>query len=528
MEDYIAVIKSCFANHAVAKPYYSLLLGYLQRQSHTVSNQSAIEIVPSTHQTSQENGTKLWGTDIPISDVSRTENPCIVLVEGLPSPSSVAELGTKHNVRPEFWLGHLGLDRQSATPEPSFELPNLPSRRDNIVRVTIPIIGRRTGGFSPLNLSTVERQQARERHESWERQILQDNKYGATRIRKIHIHNSRYFSIEQLVSYTVSPKGFNSWNGMEIVRDIRRSNADWVTGLLLIDAGAPITETDQTPWSTYSHNAQSPDFLPILAYNDGPSKYEFPSTHRESSPTTPNSFHPKDHVRVSTNDDLAFLHESPFAVLASILARAASAWVQILNFVESDVNNSKLQTDTSADRLVLALDQQRFNFDFLAHAQRCLEDNIQVIERRGCPNWPGNMAFARGSKPAHLVASLLTDHRFLISRCLELSRKCEAYSGILSDNIKAIETNDNAQQTKQVGRLSKLAIFFVPMGFVSSVFGMNVSSFQNNPPMWTFLAVSLPTTAICFVFLGWPNLLDEILLWMRMKRARSRVDKSQV
>lgn len=262
-------------------------------------------------------------------------------------------------------------------------------------------------------------------------------------------------------------------------------------------------ETNSTPWSNYTRLGRAPDCLPILTYNESPSGYAMASTPRASNPTTPNPFHPKDHVRVANDEELALLRKSPFAVLANVLARAASAWAQILNFIDTDIDKCKTRAASpAAEALGLALEQLRFNFDFLAHAKQCLSDNVYLIDSRGCQGWPGHGEYETGSSlGARLVASLLVDHGYLVNRCSELSRRCETASQVLADTLKMIETGESLDQTKRLNNLTVLAFIFVPVGFVSTFFGMNVNVFADNPPIWIYFAVAGPTAGLVFLLL---------------------------
>jgi hypothetical protein len=86
-------------------------------------------------------------------------------------------------------------------------------------------------------------------------------------------------------------------------------------------------------------------------------------------------------MRITNNGSLKLLHEGPFAVLANVLTRAASAWTQLLNLVDTDIDKCKIfGSSPTADALGLAMEQSRFNFDYLAHAQQALEDNIYLVE----------------------------------------------------------------------------------------------------------------------------------------------------
>ncbi|CAG8960500.1 hypothetical protein HYFRA_00008220 [Hymenoscyphus fraxineus] len=302
-----------------------------------------------------------WGVDISEKGSTQVQGPCVITIEGLPSPSCVAYVGSKYGLRPEYWLG-----------------------------------------------------------------------------------------------------------------------------VFLLDQGLDVPETQYTPLSNYTRNMRSPHFLPILSYNGSPSGYDMQSTPRESSPSTPNAFHPKDHIRVVDDEGLALMRESPFPVLSNVLTRATSAWAQILNFVDADIDKCKiLAPSPTADALGLALEQLRFNFDLLAYARQCSKDNLCLIESRGCLTWPGQDRFESGTA-GRLVASLLADYQYLTERCAELSRRCESVSQILADTIKVIEAR-----------------------FIATFFGMNVDLFQNDPPVWIFFAVAVPVTGLTFLLLQGKNAMKD-------------------
>lgn len=515
IERYIQAIKSCFATNTVISPYFYQLIDYIESEArhgyHMNPIPTAIRIRGSSDPAtqSQADGRTLkqpWGFDVPETDVDRSQTPCLLTIEGLPSPGCVAYIGSRYRLRPEYWLGNLSFDRQNPT-QCYFELPNLPSRRDNVVQVSIPALGRRTGSSSstPRHLSAKERRDAKEKLEEWDGQLFPLKKFGATRIRRLHLHDSDFFSIEQLVSFSVCVRSPDVWIGKRQhfrMHGWKKQIANCGAGIFLVDQGLEVPETNSTPWSNYTRLGRAPDCLPILMYNESPSGYAMPSTPRASNPTTPNPFHPKDHVRVANDEELALLRKSPFAVLANVLARAASAWAHMLNLIDSDIDKCKTRAaSTAAEALGLALEQLRFNFDFLAHAKQCLNDNIYLIDSRGCQGWPGHQEYETGSLGARLVASLRVDHTYLVNRSSELSRRCETVSQVLADTLKMIETSDSLDQTKRLNNLTVLAFIFVPVGFVSTFFGMNVDVFADNPSIWIYFAVAVPTAGLVFLSL---------------------------
>lgn len=191
IERYIQAIKSCFATNTVTSPYFYQLIDYIQSEArlghHMNPIPTAIRIrAPSdpTTQSQSDGGTtqQPWGFDVAEKDVDRSQTPCLLTIEGLPSPGCVAYIGSRYRLRPEYWLGNLSFGRQNPTQSCFFELPNLPSRRDNVVQVSIPALGRRTGSSSSTHLSAQERRDAKKKLEEWDGQLFGLKKFGATRL----------------------------------------------------------------------------------------------------------------------------------------------------------------------------------------------------------------------------------------------------------------------------------------------------------------------------------------------------------
>jgi hypothetical protein len=144
----------------------------------------------------------------------------IVCVSGLPSPEAIRWLGDEYQPRPEFLLGHLERERIFHE-RTSFELPALPSRRDNIIHIRFIRLCR-SGIRSGESESSVDpdfetlsqdRQAAKEATHTYEKKLFDGGHFGATRVRKVNLHSTQYFSVEQLVSFSVVEDVPGQWTG---------------------------------------------------------------------------------------------------------------------------------------------------------------------------------------------------------------------------------------------------------------------------------------------------------------------------
>lgn len=71
------------------------------------------------------------------------------------------------------------------------------------------------------------------------------------------------------------------------------------------------------------------------------------------------------------------------------------------------------------------------------------------------------------------------------------------------------ESKKGLQQSERLGSLTRLAFVFIPLTFVTSLFGMNVTAFTSpNPSIGTFFAVAIPFAMVCISVPLWKELKD--------------------
>ncbi|KAK4116391.1 hypothetical protein N656DRAFT_794706 [Canariomyces notabilis] len=82
-------------------------------------------------------------------------------------------------------------------------------------------------------------------------------------------------------------------------------------------------------------------------------------------------------------------------------------------------------------------------------------------------------------------------------------------------SIRSIkETERSIEQSHRLGHLSKLATVYVPLSFVSSLFGMNVLEISpETTPKWLYFAIALPLTFVSLAAItGW-NYWKSVAEW---------------
>ena len=80
-------------------------------------------------------------------------------------------------------------------------------------------------------------------------------------------------------------------------------------------------------------------------------------------------------------------------------------------------------------------------------------------------------------------------------------RALEASGKALEASEKSIEESKRGiEEAHMVGRLTQLAFIFLPLTFVTGVFGMNITAFGGGAPMWKFWVTLATVSVPSFIF----------------------------
>lgn len=124
-----------------------------------------------------------------------------LFLRGFPTRDSLKVVGSQYGVDPEFFRRHMEFKIPT---EKYFDLPSLPSANDNIIKLHMTTIGRRTSTTTKKE----EGLKALEAH--WEELKLR-NSSGQSIVRRFSNHFDRYFSIEQHINICVTRDQHGGW-----------------------------------------------------------------------------------------------------------------------------------------------------------------------------------------------------------------------------------------------------------------------------------------------------------------------------
>lgn len=209
---YSRYIKRCFVRQVDSSLYYKQLLDYLESDvGHGSSLLQAPRYYELERRIASSGDVRVFNEIVP--DGSARKNPFIAVLEGFPSPECISIIGANEMVRPELFIGHLDFSRSLSSSQRFFELPSLPSDCSNIIHIRLLTLGTTMVRETALKSHAHNRIQSDEKGVAFEHQLFRGKQYGATRFRKVHLHNSQIFSLEQMVSFSVTQRENEPWCG---------------------------------------------------------------------------------------------------------------------------------------------------------------------------------------------------------------------------------------------------------------------------------------------------------------------------
>jgi hypothetical protein len=197
---YVEFIKSCYNNHPEAFGFYEQLVDYLRKTCASQEKPTLFEAWPVSLPP------EFYPASFPFEALdweARAERPRVAIVEGFPSPDVIQQLGTKWNLRPEFFIGHIFAGSSNNQRAGFYGLPTLPSRQDSIVCIQFTSLVKSLVEGPSVNSYLEKRMEVEKACRQCEKDLLSGKGYGATRFREINQHDAYYCSVEQTISFTI-------------------------------------------------------------------------------------------------------------------------------------------------------------------------------------------------------------------------------------------------------------------------------------------------------------------------------------
>ena len=152
----------------------------------------------------------------------------------------------------------------------------------------------------------------------------------------------------------------------------------------------------------------------------------------------------------------------------------------------------------------IMLERSDFNLSSLLQTKKSLtqrtanlEANVQYIADYDRRKWQK----ASSDDQIHvleIVYELQKDFEGLLDFAITLIKRCNEAMSLIQAVTTLRQTDRAVEESRSLKNLTLLAFFFVPLGFTTSVFGMNFKEFssQNSVTIGFWLAVAIPVTLI--------------------------------
>jgi hypothetical protein len=121
--------------------------------------------------------------------------------------------------------------------------------------------------------------------------------------------------------------------------------------------------------------------------------------------------------------------------------------------------------------------------------------------------------------PSHTasVADVLEDYMTISNDIEDAGRRLENMLPVVTSLVQIIDARQSFAETANISRLTILALVFVPLSFVSSLFSMNSENVPGSEHFWVYFAVAIPVTAVVFLIARPPTREDlrRTYMWIR-------------
>ncbi|KAJ4394347.1 hypothetical protein N0V93_003564 [Gnomoniopsis smithogilvyi] len=459
----------------------------------------------------------------------------LVFIRGFVSPSWVSAIGSKYNIDPEFFRRHMdflcgSIDRHA------YSLPSLPSSSVNILRLCVSTLLHRDD-FGGQDLQSQRAQQILELA-IYKAQQLSSTKVccGDSLVRDYSTVCPRFSVIEQWISICIT-----------------KTDKGWSV-LVWMDHGRPLDKSPPGPWT--HHIESKATSLPVLQHH-----------HKMAFRNTANRLEPGANASAEVPQSTAVLplqYESilslvdlnrqapqdPLAVCMPLFAHTAFSELQFLNLMESKIQSQTNNIINEGDLTDVLGTFQYFSNILNRHARQ-MHDSHRALYRlveRSTQGQASNGSELRNQMPinnvppgtssstgrrknsdsdtarisarsiaasAFTTEGLLEDYNELNVRCNDLLRMCSQGITLAMGKVSIEESRKAIEQSQRLKKLTVLATLFIPLGFSTSLFGMNIDLLgQSTVKFWWVIVVCVSITLLAYIFYLW----DFIALRQYMRR----------
>lgn len=129
-----------------------------------------------------------------------------------------------------------------------------------------------------------------------------------------------------------------------------------------------------------------------------------------------------------------------------------------------------------------------------------------------------------GENDRDCLDHLIEDFEVINDNIRNAGRRLENMLPVVTSLVQIIDARRSFAETTNISRLTILALVFVPLSFVSSLFSMNSINGPGGPKFWVYFAVAIPITLLVFLVARPPTqAVMKCIQWLKSSRKGRRV-----
>ncbi|KAK0727159.1 hypothetical protein B0T26DRAFT_693284 [Lasiosphaeria miniovina] len=426
---------------------------------------------------------------------STSEDNCLLILRGYPSPQWLNELGSQYNIDPEFYHRHLSFLVRGAEKQQNMSFV-LPSSQRTIFQMPLISVGTQANA-DHSNMPTT-RANASAKMDTYLHNLRIGHGWecGNSVVRGFTVHDEQLFSVEQKVTVYVSR--------------INKASERWIA-VIWFDCGSDLSQSPEGPWFESSRSGFHTYFHPTILFKPNiPFKdHQIPS---QRIATAPSRSIARDSVHQSANLlstcygrslHPATISRNPVYALTELFSFVSTSEITLLNVISARLDD----TDTDLldmDPMAISRAQTK-----LLHYRRVLEaqshkmsEVLAFIKNRDQLEWPQSQT----TKALNALARTEQDFEYLVARNVLLQKRCEGALTTIMNNANILEARSGIALSGRVFKLTLLASTYVPLSFSTSIFGMNFLQFEEEKKgYWVWTLVAVPMLLLSILILLWDS-----------------------
>ena len=120
------------------------------------------------------------------------------------------------------------------------------------------------------------------------------------------------------------------------------------------------------------------------------------------------------------------------------------------------------------------------------------------------------------------LQNLIGDYEFISAKIEDYGRRLESMLPVVASLVQIIDARRSFAETANISRLTVLALVFVPLTYISSLFSMNPTNSPGSDRFWVYFVVAIPVTLLVFIAARPPSAgIRKVFAWLKGQKKRS-------